>query len=110
MRKNIFHIVLSFLLTIAVTDYVWYELLNDDRVAFELETEKEGEEKEELRENRSSESRNDLHYSFVLGAISSFSFERVALGFIKNGESDTPNFGRKAPRLFILFCSLLLDY
>lgn len=44
MKKGLFYIILSFILTLAVTEYLWIELLREEQVVAELASEKELEE------------------------------------------------------------------
>ena len=108
MKKNFLHIILSLLLTIAVRDYIWYEFLGDDSIAIELETEKQEESKEELRENRSSESRHEFLDGNWIPNPQSFSFQTLASGIISRGNSYHPLATSQGEELVILYCQLRL--
>lgn len=62
MKKSLFYIILSFILTLAVTDYVWIELLREEHVVAEIETETEVE--EDFREESSSVDKQQLPHVF----------------------------------------------
>lgn len=62
MKKSLFYIILSFILTLAVTEYVWIELLREEHVVAEIETETEVE--EDLKEESSSVDKQQLPHVF----------------------------------------------
>lgn len=110
MKRNVFHIVLSLFLTLAINDYVWVHLLSDDQtVAFEIEKEEKEESREELRESKSEEVKHDFLGGGWLSATYSYSFQCIASGVVAHGNSFNPLIPSKHPRLFILFCQLRLD-
>jgi len=101
MKKNLFHIVLAFLLTFAVTDYIWLELLGNQKVLVELETEKEKESEEEIRDDRPSENKHehlDLYYAFG----SQFSSQRSQVDLNAIDKSLNDFIDLSGPKLFIL--------
>ncbi|QSE98208.1 hypothetical protein [Fulvivirga lutea] len=107
MKKNIFHIILSLLLTLAVTDYIWYDLLQDDKLAIELETEskeKTGEESIEDKLTESKEVDSDNHWPLHHASFS----EKFSLhsGLVKRGNSFSPLSKFDSPKLFLLNCQL----
>ena len=108
MKKNCVNIILSLLLTVAVTDYVWYDLLSENQIAIEFETDKEEESKEEVREVRSSESRHETLNSGLYPLTQSFSLQTISSGIINYGNSYRPLAGTDGEKLIILHCQLRL--
>ncbi|MEQ8239112.1 MAG: hypothetical protein RIA69_07850 [Cyclobacteriaceae bacterium] len=111
MNRSIFHIVIALFLTLAVTDDIWINLLQDDpvRLIAELESEQDAEEKEELREGRSSETKHDTIEGDPFSGSSLLPLHNSYTGFVKHGNSYTPISGRTNPKLFILHRQLLID-
>lgn len=99
MQKGLFYIILSFILTLAVTEYVWIELLREEQVVAELETEKEFE--EDLREESlSSEKQKQPH--FFSSQSQSFSFI-ICFNFSAVGPNPLRSLVKcNSPKLFIL--------
>ncbi|MDH5604436.1 MAG: hypothetical protein OEY51_10860, partial [Cyclobacteriaceae bacterium] len=52
MKKRIFYIALSFILTLAVTEYIWHSYISKERIAIEIETGAEQELNEEIPEGK----------------------------------------------------------
>lgn len=113
MIRHIMHAVLSLILALAATDYVWIPLFNSDEVVLGLEPETEEEkekEKEELREGRSSENKHAFpdggHW---LSEFSYISFVPLSYDLIKASVDRFFLPSRALIHLFILHCQLLLD-
>ena len=108
MNKNLFKIIFSLLLVFAVSDYIWYELLQDDSVTFELETEKTEEVKEELREgNRLLEGKHNS----IDGSSALYSSFQFILNRSISTDLNAYQYSTKAIqplRLFIFHCQLRL--
>ncbi|MEO9966631.1 MAG: hypothetical protein ABJF11_12615 [Reichenbachiella sp.] len=107
MKIRWFHIFLSLLLTLAVNDYIWIELLEDEYIVLEVEKEEKEELREELRESKSDEFDNFSYHSSV--SSYSFIFQNIASGIVKHGNSFRPIIKSNDPSLYILFCQLRLD-
>jgi|GEM_PF-3420003 len=111
MNRSIYHIVIALFLTLAVTDDIWINLFQDDpvRLIAELESEKDTEETEELREGRSSEIKHDAVDGDPFSGSSLPSLHNSYTGFVKHGNSYAPVSRRNNPKLFLLHRQLLLD-
>ena len=108
MFKRIYHIGLGVLLTLALTDYVWYDLLSDDQVAIELESEKE-ESREELKEGRTAKPKHEFLCGGLIHGAQSFQFIN---SFYLAGEFwvfKSCQFSSGDTRLYIKFSQLRLD-
>lgn len=109
LNKKCFHIILSLLLTVAVSDYVWIELFEDERIVAELEIEKEKELEEEFKEKDSSHIKHtfiDANW-FIASNSSSIQIPSIS-SFFKHGNSFCPLVSNTSPKLFILFSQLRL--
>ncbi len=108
MNKNLFHIIFSLLLVFAVSDYIWYELIQDEAISIELETENEKEEIKEIREEtRASEGKyNSFGGVWYIKASSQFIFDRSE-ALIENNYNYTST-AFQPLRLFIFHCQLRL--
>ena len=102
MKRNYLHIVLAVFLTFAVTDYIWINLFQDDEIGAELETEKEQESEEEIREDRSSETKHDFQNGTAIHTSNSFLLQNTFTGFVKHGKSFRPLVKRNNLKLYIL--------
>ena len=106
VKKNIFHIILSLLLTIAVTDYIWYDLLQGEKLAIELETDAKEKAGSEVVEDNVSETK-DLELNVEWPPIHEYSESLVIFsGLIKQGNSFSPVSNFDNPKLFLLNCQL----
>jgi hypothetical protein len=109
MNKNLFKIIFSLLLVFAVSDYIWYELLQDDSVTFELETEKTEEVKEEIREgNRLL----DGKYDSIDGSSALYSSFQFLLKRLIGTDLNAYRYSTKVIqplRLYIFHCQLRLS-
>ncbi|MEP3390453.1 MAG: hypothetical protein ABJO02_19835 [Reichenbachiella sp.] len=111
MKSKYFHIILSLLLTIAVTDYIWIELFEDHKVVAELEIEKEKEKEleEELREKTNSETKHSfLDVNWFYSSNSALSKAPSNSNFFKHGNSFCPLVFSNPPKLYILHGQLRL--
>lgn len=109
MKSKYFHIVLSLLLTLAVSDYIWIELFEDQQIIAELETEKEKELEEEFREKNNSETKHNFSDVSWFVSTDSFSPQSLSRGnFFKHGNSFCLLGSSNPPKLFILFSQLRL--
>lgn len=106
MKKSIFHIFLTFILTFAVTEYVWIELLGNDQIVAEIETEKETE--EEVREGRSTDSKPDL-FDNDFTSTESYLVKHPLKSITSQGELLRSIVKRNSPKLFLLHGQLRLD-
>lgn len=105
------HIILSILLTAAVTDYVWIEFLKKDKsIVIELEAEKEAGE-EEIKEVQRIDTKEE---SFGLVYYCNQFLEPTVVkrfsGFIKIGNSFLLLTKGSYPKFYILYSSLRIHY
>ncbi len=104
MKKGLLHILFSLILTFAVTDYLWIELfVDEDKIVAELETEKEKEAEEELKEGTHLKTKHDP----VLFGWSEISYppsEQLLFftGYLRHGNSFCPSLKSAAPKLYLL--------
>ena len=109
MKKNFSHIVLAVLLSFAVTDYIWIDYLQDDHSHFQLDFDKDGEEKVEEGE-KSETGEEKLHLFFPAGIATSDELHLTRnSGFYKVGNSFISATHRLNPQRYILYQQLKLD-
>lgn len=99
LKRNTWLILLSLILTVAVSDYIWVELLGSDQIVAELETEKEKESEEELREAESKENRHTYQNCNFLHLIGNLPSINTHSGFIKSGNSFKQHSENLKPKL-----------
>jgi hypothetical protein len=108
MKRNFFFLTLSVLLTIAVTDFIWIQVFDDERTAIEIETEAESKIENSVKEKEAL----DLEFEFSRGNFvhtqNSNSFNNFSSGFLKHGNSFFSERKSNFPRLFILHCQMRL--
>ena len=110
MKHSHIHIILALVLTIAVTDYVWLNLLEENQIVAELESEKENKSEEEsLRESRTLEGQSHWFSGEHTPYSFDFSIQSLFTGFVKHGSSFLHLSKRGAPRLFLLHCQIKID-
>ncbi len=107
MRKSIFHIILSVFLALAVSDYVWIDLLGDREIVAELESEKEKETEEEVREDK-AEGEEDPSKHLGFDAIQHTNQQHTFTGFVAHGNSYFPARQSDHPKRYIRFQQLRL--
>lgn len=107
MRKPIFHIILSILLALTVSDYVWIELVGDNEIVAELESEKEKETEEELREDK-TEGEEDPTKHLGFDAIQYTNQQHTFNGFVVHGNSYFPATQSDHPKRYLRFQQLRL--
>ena len=103
MKHNIFYIILSLILTLAVTDYIWVDLLHHEQVTISMETGSE-----EVGENKIPETRQDMLVDFYIPSFHSISFKNNSSGVFKFGSSYRPLISDNHPKFFITYCQLRL--
>lgn len=108
MKRNFFFLILSVLLTIAVTDFIWIQVFEDERTAIEIETEVESKIETSVKEKEAL----DLQFEFSSGNFNTtqndFTFSNFSSGFLKHGNSLFSERKSNSPRLFILHCQMRL--
>ena len=111
MKKNYFHILLALVLTFAVTDYIWIELIHGSKVVTELELEKEGSVDEDpLREDHKDPAGLKIPGGSILSS-NYFAPNTLNLftGFLRNGNSYEALIDKGALKLFLKHCQLKYD-
>lgn len=108
MKRNFLFLILSALLTIAVTDFIWIQVFEDERTAIEIETEAESKIENSVKEKEAL----DIEFKFSGGnfihTTNTFTFNNFSSGFLKHGNSLFFERKSKSPRLFILHCQMRL--
>ncbi|MBV6643335.1 MAG: hypothetical protein KI791_21625 [Cyclobacteriaceae bacterium] len=105
MKKHLGYIILSLILTLAVTDYIWVELLShDDQVSIELETES----KEAVGESESSETRHDTFDDYWSPTFNDSSYQTLFSGVFRFGNTYRPLAEDNNPKFIIRYCQLRL--
>lgn len=111
MRKTLFHIVLSSLLALAVTDYIWLAFVDEDVVFTELTYEKEKE--QESEEEKLKEAEHSLKKELLLIGLYLATQDLLKLhigpesGYFKNGNSYAPNSKSNKPPKYLRLCRLI---
>jgi len=106
MKKHLGHIILSLILTFAVTDYIWVDLLShDDHVSIELETESN---KEAVGESELPESRHDAADDYWSPTFNDFSYQTLFSGVFRFGNTYRPLAEDDNPKFIIRYCQLRL--
>lgn len=105
MRKHLGHIILSLILTLAVTDYIWVVLLTqDDQVSIEIETES----KEAVGESETSEKKHDSFDDYWSPTFNDFSYQTLYSGVFRFGNTYRPLAEDNNPKFIIRYCQLRL--
>ncbi len=103
--KKVLFAGVSLLLIIALTDYIWVKLVEDDRIVSQINAEENAFE-EELRFEKNQES------EFQFSPIAYFTFPYLGLnhslfsGFVKKGNIHLPSTETGGPELYIIFHAL----
>jgi hypothetical protein len=108
MRRNISHILLSLVLTLAVSDYIWVEIFEDQHLVVELETEKEPIEESLRADKADSESLQFVNLR-CCEIFNSFENQTISSGFLKHGNSFSQQYLSSPPKLFIRHHQLQLN-
>ncbi|MDH5602667.1 MAG: hypothetical protein OEY51_01940 [Cyclobacteriaceae bacterium] len=109
MKKNIFHIALSLLMTLAVTEYLWHIFFVKDRVSVEIGTGTEETFNEEISETEDLEFENFPIGGDFNGIFNRFSVDIASSVTLKFGKLCTPFSRHRTVKLFIVHCELRLD-
>ncbi|MEQ8337723.1 MAG: hypothetical protein RIA62_10280 [Cyclobacteriaceae bacterium] len=105
MKKHLGHIILSLILTFAVTDYIWVGLLtHNDQVSIEFETES----KEVVSESESSETKHDTFDHYWSPTFNDFSYQTLYSGVFRFGNTYRPLAEDNNPKFIIRYCQLRL--
>ena len=105
MKKHLGHIILSLILTFAVTDYIWGVFLSqDDQISIELEAES----KEVVDESVFSESKHDSANDYWSPTFNDFSYQTIYSGVFRQGNTYHPLAWDSYPKLIIRYCQLRL--
>ncbi len=105
MKKHVGYIILSLILTLAVTDYIWVDLLSHtDQVSVELEPES----KEAVGESESFETKHDSLGAYWSPTFKDFSYQTLYSGVFKFGNTFRPLTEDNDPKFIIRYCQLRL--
>lgn len=104
MNRSILKIMISLLLTLAVSDYVWIEILEEQHIVAEIETEKESQFEE--KEERLSESKHLPSFCSSLQFQPNQLLLQAKAKLVKHGNSFDFQPDSDEVRLFILFRQL----
>lgn len=103
MKKGIIHLLLSLILSFAVTDFIWVELIQDEDIVAEIETK---EQKEEVREFETPESKHELDDDQDYTLPQYHNLISTATGFVKRGNSFIPLDQSNGLKRYILYHQL----
>jgi hypothetical protein len=108
LKKGLFHIVFSLLLTFLVTDYVCIELFSDNKIVAELDTEQNIEFEEILIDDWVPDLQDWIPN--LKSTLNSHSvFHHLYSGFLRFSKSFRFNKKSNNPKVFILYRHLRLD-
>ena len=108
MRKQVIHILFSFILTLTVTDYLWVMLVqHHDDLVVELESK---EANEEIQESEPSESRPDYFQIDFHLPTASFSPDLLLSSDLQIHYTCDVHLHQQKPRLYLYYQQLKIDY
>lgn len=108
MRRGLSHLILSLVLTLAVSDYIWVEIFEDYHFVVEIESEKESIE-ESLRSDKAEGESLQFVSLSCCEIFSSLDNRSIFSGFIKHGNSFSQQYLSSPPKLFIRHHQLQLN-